>query len=129
MTNSSIRPSTLVTFAVGTQTTGEPTLRVSGRVFPSVKIASSCSFTGSFTGYFTDPIRLCDCKPNGLDRPQDARWNVLQTGVRRERRRTSTHGASLTSRDRFRLTMECSVPLRDFNLSCFLRDTFCLSKR
>jgi hypothetical protein len=58
MTNSSIRLSTLVTFAVSIQTPRTPMLQMSGRVSPSVKISSPFSVTGSFTAYFTDRIRI-----------------------------------------------------------------------
>jgi hypothetical protein len=100
MTNSSIRPSTLVTFSVGIQTPGEPTLLMSGRVFPSVKIASPCSFTGSFIAYFTGSIRLRHCRLNALDQSREARWNVLQTRVRRERhgRRRSCNSSSFNEK-------------------------------
>ena len=100
MTNSSIRPSALVTFSVGIQTPGEPTLLMSGRVFPSVKIASPCSFTGSFIAYFTGSIRLRHCRLNALDQSREARWNVLQTRVRRERhgRRRSCNSSSFNEK-------------------------------
>ena len=109
MANSSIALTTLVFSFLDPQTPGEPTFRTSGRVFPSVKLASPCSFTGDFTGYFTGPIRLRHCRLNALDRSREARWNVLQTRARRERTGTLLHGASLTGPGRSRVTMKCSV--------------------